>query len=398
MGDLRPLRPDELADAVEQIELAFGSHARPEDVASEVSVMDASRTLGLVENGRAVLTAGWFPFAMTVPGAVLPVAGVSWVSVAPTHRRRGLLTAAMDRLLFDLHDNGTAVAALWATEGAIYQRFGYGPASWHLGLEVPTRAPFLRPVDTAGLRLAEPSAAVLSPSYDAVARHSPGWWRRDAAWWGARLHDPEHRRDGATPLRCVLDGEQGYALYATKNSWSDVGPDGTVVVREVVARTPEAAARLWRFLLDQDLMRTVKAWGRPVDDPLLHLLAEPRSARARLAEALWVRLVSVPEALAGRRYACPVDLVLEVTDERCPWNAGRWRLVGGPDGATCTSSQEPADLALGVRELGAVYLGGTSLSARAGAGWVSELAPGALAVATTAFGWPGPATWSPMTF
>lgn len=398
MDQLGTLRPDQLTAAIADVELAFGGAPHELDTALDLTVLDPGRCLAVLEDGHAVATAASFAFSMTVPGAVLPVAGVTWVSVVPTHRRRGLLTSTMTRLLADLRAEGTAVAALWATEGAIYQRFGFGPAAWHSAFELPARAPFVQAVDAGGLRLVDPAGALLATAYDDVAGRTPGWWARDEAWWAYRLHDPEHRRDGASPLRCVVDGDEGYALYATKGSWGDGGPDGTVYVREVVARTPVASARLWRYLLDQDLMRTVRAWGRPSDEPVLHLLAEPRSARARVTDGLWVRLVSVPEALAGRRYACPVDVVLEVTDDRCPWNTGRWRLEGGPEGATCSRTEDAADLAMGIRELGAAYLGGTSLTARARAGWVHELMPGALATATTAFGWPGPAPSAPMVF
>ena len=394
--DLRAPHPEEMAAAIGDVELAFGGAPHEADTALDLTVLDPARCLAVFEDGRAVVTAGSFDLAMTVPGAVLPVAGVSWVSVAPTHRRRGLLTQAMDRQLSDLHTAGTAVAALWATEGGIYQRFGYGPAAWRASFDLTRGAAFTRPVSTSGLRLTDPTGALLAPAYDVVAGQTPGWWVREERWWGYRLHDPEHRREGFSPLRCVVDGDDGYALYVTKGSWSDAGPDGTVGVREIVARTPEAWARLWRYLLDQDLMATVNAWGRPTDDPVLHLLADPRGAR--LSVALWVRLVSVPDALAGRRYAAPVDVVLDVTDTRCPWNTGRWRLSGDTSGAACSPTSDAADLVLDVRELGAAYLGATPLTARARAGWVGEQTPGALAAASTAFGWAGPVASCPMVF
>lgn len=396
--DIRAPRPEELPAMIGDVELAFGGAPHPADTALDLTVLDPTRCLAVVEDGSAVATAASLPFTMTVPGSALGVAGVTWVSVAPTHRRKGLLTAVMARQLADLHEAGTAVAALWATEGAIYQRFGYGPAAWGLSMELPRGAPFVRPVDTAGLRLCDPATAPLATSYDEVAARTPGWWVRDGRWWSYRLHDPEHRLAGASPLRCVVDGQDGYALYATKQSRGPGGPAGTVGLRELVARTPEAAARLWRYLLDQDLMASVHAPTRPVDDPLVHLLAEPRSAQARLVDVLWVRLVSVPAALAGRRYAMPVDLVLEVVDAGCPWNAGRWRLAGDASGAVCTATADPADLVLDVRELGAAYLGGTPLSARARAGRVEQRTPGSLEAASTAFGWAGPAASCPMVF
>ena len=202
---------------------------------------------------------------------------------------------------------------------------------------------------------------------------------------------------GYSPLEAVLAAD-GYVLYATKPEWTPAGPAGTVRVRELVATSPASVAALWRFVLDLDLMATVTAWPCASDNPLLHLLAEPRAAQATLRDNLWVRLVDVPAALAGRRYATPVDVVLEVIDEFCPWNAGRWRLSGGPTGATCTATADPADLTLHVADLGATYLGGSSLVARAQAGGVLERSTGSLAAASTALGWPGPAPYCPNVF
>lgn len=398
MTDLRPLNPAELPAAFDAIELAFGGDPHPEDCAIEISVMDASRTLAAFDGTTPIATAGWFDLTMTLPGTRAPVAGVTWVSVSPVHRRRGLLRAMMRRQLDEFRADSRPIAALWASEAAIYQRYGYGPATWRYATEVRRGAAFTRQVDAAGLQLEEPSPALLAPAYDAVEATVPGFFTRDDRWWSFRLHDPAHRRGGASPLRCVVDGAEGYALYATKNDWGPAGSAGTVRVQEVVGRTPEAEARLWRYLLDLDLMATVSAQGISVDSPLLSLLAEPRAATARLGDALWVRLVSVPEALQSRCYATEVDVVLEVGDGFCPWNAGRWRLSGGPTGAVCASTTDPADLVVDVRDLGAAFLGGTSLITRARAGWVTEARPGALAAASLAFGWPGPAPHCPMIF
>jgi predicted acetyltransferase len=166
-------------------------------------------------------------------------------------------------------------------------------------------------------------------------------------------------------------------------------------VREVVAETRTAHAQLWRYLLDLDLTAEVAA-EVAVDDPLLlDLLAEPRVARASLQDCLHVRLVDVPAALAGRRYATEVDLVLAVDDPRCPWNTGSWRLVGGLDGASCEPTAAEPDLALPVADLGAAYFGGTPLRSR---GAVREMSPGALSRATTALGPLAGAPWCPLTF
>ncbi|GAC1608201.1 MAG: GNAT family N-acetyltransferase [Mycobacteriales bacterium] len=399
---IRALGPDDLDGAWAVLEHAFGGPDAPEDRDVECALADPKRFYGAYDGDRPVATGGSFALDMTIPGGTRPMAGVTWIGVQPTHRRRGLLTSLMGRLLQDLHDAGEPVACLWASEGAIYQRFGYGPAAWHLSLTLPTRAAFTRPVVAGDLRLVEPDRSVLSHVYDVVAARTPGWYSRSPVWWDYRLFDPTSRRSGASPLRAVLadgpNGVEGYALYATKQDWSNGASHGTVHVREVVAIHPETRARLWRYLLDLDLMSTVRSPLTATDEPLLHLLAEPRAATPRLKDNLWVRLVDVPAGLASRCYATGLDVVLDVLDEVCPWNAGRWRLSGDATGATCTPTAAPADLQVRAADLGAGYLGGTTLTARAGAGHLTELTSGSLAAASVAFGWPGPAPFCPMVF
>ncbi len=392
--EIRSLPAHDVEAAWHVVARAFGTVPHPADTEVELGVVDPARFYGTYDGEQLVGTGGSYDFSMTVPGAAAPVAGVTWVGVLPTHRRRGTLTALMDRQLRDLHEQGRAVAALWASQSAIYGRFGYGPAAWDLAVTVPCGAPFRAAVAPGGVRFVEPTASVLRPLYDAVQARTPGCPARDDAWWAFRLHDPEHRRSGSGPLQCALtDG--GYALYSTTPAWELQQPIGAVRVKEVVATTAEARARLWRFLLDLDLMRDVSYLRLPVDDPLmLDLLAEPGSARAVLRNSLHVRLVDVPTALANRRYACEVDVVLEVKDAPCPWNTGTWHLSGDRSGATCLPTSSAADLVVTPSDLGAAYLGGTPLRSRA----VQERRPGALALTTTAFGPLDGAPWCPIVF
>ena len=393
-ADVRVLEPDDLPAAWAVIAQAFGDTAHPEDAQVELGLVDPARFYAVHAEGRPVATAGSFALDMAVPGAVLPVAGVTWVSVLSTFRRRGLLSTLMERQLTDLHEAGTAVAALWASEGAIYGRFGYGAAAWNLSVTLPRGAAFRTAVAPGELTLVEPDARHLEPVYAEVARRTPGLSARDEHWWRYRLHDPQHDRGSASPLQAVVtDG--GYALYAIDPVWTDGLPAGVVLVRELVAGDHGAAARLWRHLLDLDLTGEVRARAVPPDDPLLlSLLAEPRRARAQLRDALWVRLVDLPDALRSRAYASDVDVVLEVTDEWAPWNTGRWRLTGDRTGAACLRTRAPAGLVVRPEDLGAAYLGGTPLRSRP----VEERAPGALDLTSTAFGPLGPAPWCPLVF
>jgi predicted acetyltransferase len=331
---------------------------------------------------------------MTVPGGPAPVAGVTWVGVLPTHRRRGILTAIMRRQLTELHEaGGEAVAALWASEPVIYRRFGYGLAAVRVGVKAESSSPFApgAPALSGTLRMVEAKECrqVAEELYDRIRVDRPGLISRDTARWDVAFLDVESVREGSSSLTCVVvdtsAGPEGYLLYRTKREFGPTGPNGTVQVRELMATTPSAYAALWRYVLDIDLMRTVQAWNRPVDDPVLYLLGDVRRAQPALGDALWVRLVDVGRALAARTYSVAGSVVLEVVDHTCPWNAGRVRLDGGPDGATCTPTDASADLTLSATELGSAYLGGTRLTHMAAAGYVDEHTPGALDLADRMF-------------
>jgi predicted acetyltransferase len=377
-------------------------------------ILETDRTLAAFDGAEIVGTAAALTLQVTVPGGELTMAGITGIAVLPSHRRRGILSGLMRRLLADAGDRGEAAAALFASEAAIYGRYGYGAATAELDLTIRHGEGVLAALPAGPpprLRIAEPPDAVteMAAVFDAVARARPGMPARDKRWWDWALWDPEHRRSGRSALRCVIaeddTGPRGYALFSAKPEWDEHGvPVGELEVREMMAADPRAHAALWQDLLTRDLIGQVRARVRPADEPLLYLLADPRRARPRVMDGLWVRLVSVPGALTRRRYACAVDVVIEVADDRFPENAGRWRLrapaaPGNPaaDAVTCERTSAPADLACPVRALGAAYLGGTRLGALAGAGLVTEIRPGAVAALSAAMS-SDPAPWCPTGF
>ncbi|CAA9396688.1 MAG: Enhanced intracellular survival protein [uncultured Quadrisphaera sp.] len=347
-----------------------------------------------------------YPFDLPVPGARLPAAGLTWLSVHPLHRRRRLASAMIAHHLQRTAARGEPLSVLTASEASIYGRFGYGSAAPVVTVTVP-RGAALRPVPgserlTTRLERADATrhAAVVHAVHTAAGAAGPGrpgWAPRSTpALQEAFFWDPPGERHGAEALLLLTvsdpgaedagHGTRAHALVA--RTPTTVGGDlDRVRVREAAAVDPAAARALWGVLLDLDLTTVVEA-RLPVDDALLHQLVDARSARPVVRDQVWVRLVDLPAALAGRRYPAPVDVVLEVTDALLPANAGRWHLVGGPQGAQVTRTGSEAHLALDVRDLGAAYLGGVGLAALAGAGLVRELVPGTLAPASTAFGWP----------
>ncbi len=428
---IRPIGADEFPAFFAVIEHAFNaSHRSDAELQHDLATFEFDRSLAAFDGSDIVGTAGAFTFQMTVPGDAAAVAGVTAVSVLPSHRRRGILSSLMRRQLADIRDRGETVAVLFASEAPIYGRYGYGVASAELDFRIrrgegtmpeqPAAPGPARPAGAPRLRNAEPrdATAELAKVYDCVLRGRPGMPARDDRWWDYTLWDPEHRRSGSSPLRCVIaeddSGPRGYALFSVKPKWGEHGiPAGVLQVRELMAADPGAHATVWGDLLTRDLVAEVRARMRPADDPLLYLLADSRRARAHLLDGLWVRLVSVPGSLVRRRYACAVDVVIDVADELFAENAGRWRLrtagpagAAGPagpagsaagPGASCERPSAPADVALPVRALGAAYLGGTRLGALAAAGLVTEMRPGALAALSAALSW-DPAPWCPAIF
>jgi predicted acetyltransferase len=377
--------------------------------------LEFGRTLAAFDGDTIVGGTGAFSFQMRVPGAMAAVAGVSLVAVLPSHRRQGILSALMRRQLADVSERGEAVAVLFASESGIYGRYGYGRASWHAAYRLQRGEGTLAPGAPADpglrLRIAEPlsARAELAKVYDLALAERPGLYARTEPWWDRLLTDL-HSEDGSSrQIRCVLaeddSGPRAYAVYASTERWDeDAGlPQGVLEVSEAIATDPAAIAALWDNLLSRDLVSEFHARMRPVDDPLLYLLADPRRVRPVVSDGLWVRLVDVGRALAQRHYARAVDVVIEVADELCPHNAGRWRLAAeagvAPAGfrATCERTTAPADVVLPVWAAGAAYLGGTGLKAMASAGLITEATPGSLAALSTAMSWE-PAPWCPMTF
>jgi predicted acetyltransferase len=432
MSPAYPIRPVSEAEAAAFYAVlghAFNAtHPIDEELQHDLPLFEFDRTLAAFDGADPVGTATVFTLQMSVPGGCATVAGVTAVGVLPSHRRRGILSSLMHRQLADIRDRGEAVAALFASEAGIYGRYGYGAATSELDLTIRRGegvllTPAAAPAATAGqgraggvlrLRIAEPrdATAELAKVFACVLDSKPGLPARDDRWWEFILWDPEHRRSGSSPLRCVIAeddaGPRGYALFSVKPKWDDHGlPCGVLQVRELMATDVAAHAAVWNDLLSRDLVGEVRAPSRPVDEPLLFLLADPRRARPRIADGLWIRLVSVPDALTQRRYSCAVDVVIEVADDLLPENAGRWRLrAPGPEGAagpaasqraTCERTSAAADVILPVQSLGAAYLGGTRLGALAGAGLAEQARPGALAALSAALSW-DPAPWCPTGF
>ena len=403
--DVRPFDTDPRA-FYDAAELAFSEPPRDEDFEPWRRLFEPDRAIAAYDGDRIVGTAGAFGYALTVPGGVLPAAGVTIVGVQPTHRRRGILRRMMRLQLDGIHERGEPLAILWASEGGIYQRFGYGLGTLAAKVKVERdrsafRAPHV-PAGTVRFVDADEAARLFPPVYEAVRPERPGFFARSETYWrDGFLRDPEHWRNGATPAFHVVHETggvaDGYVRYRVRDRWDDAGPQSTVLVVEKMASNPAANLDLWRFLLDIDLMKNLEWWNLPPDEPILLTALEPRRLGLALGDGIWLRLVNVAAALAGRRYAADGRLVIELADEFCPWNDGTWS-VGVENGvALVEPTSDAAEIACDTTDLAAAYLGGFGFRQLADAARVRELMPGAISRADAMFATER-APWCPKVF
>jgi predicted acetyltransferase len=401
---IRSITFEERPDWIRSAEASFSAIAKDDEIEAMLPTIEIDRSFAALDDGRIVGTSAAITTRMVVPGgARVPTAGVTMVGVQPTHRRRGINTRMMATLLDQAAERGEPIAALFASEGGIYGRFGYGLAAFYGEFQAEAaRMDFVRgyaPTGRVELVAKDDALPIIGRLYDAALRHG-GVERTDAmrdfafAEVGHDMKDKPwfyaiHRGDGGEP--------DAYAVYSMKHEWPRSVPTGTIEVRESMATTPQGYADIWRYLFDVDLVATVEAWNRPVDDPLLVLVAEPRRLRFGIGDGLWVRLVDIPTALSARRYMSDGRIVFEVSDPFRPDNDGRYELVVEDGAGSCARTEAKADLAGTVNVLGATYLGGTTFGQLAAAGQVEERADGAVARADALFHWT-PAPWSAWDF
>ena len=367
-SDVKVATRERLGEILQAIESVFGDEINDEEIERYASTIDIDRVIYIEDDGVVVAGAGAYTFRTTVPGGSLPTGGVTLVSVKPSHRRQGLLTTMMRQQLDDIHQRGEPIATLWASEAAIYGRFGYGLASMQSGVSAEKdKIKFLNDPGPSG-RVTMPTLAeakeVIAPVYDRVQERTPGMYERTDNWWKWRLlRDPKEWREGASQKFVAVwedDGEpSAYMIYRIQQGWSEAGPTGSVQVQELIADGVDALREMWRFAINIDLVNKVKSNFPmlPSDSPLRAMVTEIRRLQARLADALWLRVVDVKAALEGRGYATDGEIVFKLEDRFCDWNSGTWSLKVGGGRALVSPSDARPDLTFDASTLGSLYLG-----------------------------------------
>lgn len=395
---IRTIHDDEVADFRSALMGVFGGDADddPGGSARFRALIDCSQAWAAFDGKHIVATTATFNLAMAVPGGTLPIAGLTHVTVRPTHRRRGLLRELMACHFADAKARGFAVSGLWASEAKIYRRFGYGLAAIHDEVTIQNahavnfidgaQRDELAWIDEAEAR------AVMPGLYDTATAQRPGVLRRTATWWQERrfLEAPFVRK-GASRRRHVLatrgGAPVGYVTYRHRGGLG--GHDSAVEIVELLGVDQRAEATLWQFVMRMDLFPTVKWSNAPRDLTLPWMVDDWRSIARSCADNVWLRIDDVGAALAARRYVVDGNLRFAV-------DGTTYELQVHNGQGQCVVVQAAPELTIDRAALGSLYLGSVPARQLAAAGWLVGDAA-VIARAEALFAWPV-AAWCPEIF
>lgn len=392
-----PERHEELTGPLHS---AFGIRFDPERAERNRRLPELVERIAALDGGAIVGSAGAFRFDMTTPGGVVPASGLTIVAVRPTHRRRGILRRMMTLHLEEARRNGRPISALWASEGPIYGRFGYGIATLSGAVSFEPRRVGLRqwvgrPAD---FRLLSPeeARAPFQEVYERIRPSIPGLLSRSAEWWDfRRLGDFEKARQPVERVLMIQDGRpEGYAIYRFGRPVTVPGVAETdLSVIEAMATSPRATASLWQFLCEVDLVRRIEAPLLSAGHPLFHLVDDPRRLTLTVGDGVYVRIVDAGAALAARSFPREGAVTFQLDDPLCAWNTDVYSIVEG----RAARSRSAPELRFDAQVLGSLYLGGVTARQLADAGMIEELSPGAVDRADALFRSPR-APWCPEIF
>jgi len=406
--EYRQFTPAEHRRFSETIERGFGIHYEPDHDKYQIDLKSftSEMSMGAFDGEEIVGTSGAIAFESAVPGgAIVKNAGVTGVTVATTHRRQGILTNMMKRLLLQEREKGNIVASLWASESIIYGRFGYGMSIQHENIKIDTSKTVIKnlPEISGKIRFVNQDEArkAFPEAWEAAVNSHVGIPRRDERSWDRMFMDSDSHDGWSKPWRVVYEEDDralGFAIYMLKELHVFGEQTHGLLNADMVMHSDAAShAALWNHLLNVDLYDSVSNWRSPVDDGLPWMLVDQRQLERKPYDGVWYRMLDVAKALSARTYLTEGSLVLEVVDGYIPEWGGRFELVGGPDGATCVPTTKPTDITLPTASLSTIYLGGAKLADLERAGRVEENTYGSIALADAMFATLR-APWCPLMF
>ena len=375
--EIRPILPEELE---EYIRVAGTALVMPPN---SFEGMRPEWTLCGFEYGKLTTSFAAWPLTMLFNGGDVPVSGVTAVGTLPPYRRHGHLRKIMTKHFQLLHEQGErTMAILWASWAAIYQRYGYAITSTRYSYFVePRYVQFALPRSIpGGLREAGADEfQILVDLYRQFRQDRTGYLHRGKSMWDHGVLAPA--APGGAVMQTVYEEDgvpRGFMVTATTPVPGDIIPGHRITVRDLVWMNNNAYRALWENLANMDLVQEI-LWPRaPADDPLPHLILEPRRLKATAADCLLARLVDAGKALTQRMYQSEGELTYELTDDICPWNRGKWKLEASKEGSKVSTTRQTPQVKMPVSTLALLAFGQISATEAARMGRLDALKPEAL--------------------
>ena len=364
--EFRPIKSNERREFFNLERYVFADERTQTEEEDATDPLRPEMTTAAFLGGRIIATSGGFPFRLKFNGNTIRADGVTSVGTEPQYRRRGLVRRMVTIRFEQAYENNVSASILWATLGAIYQRFGYGLASSSYKCKFDPRFcefQFDEPEVGSCLRSDRNSSVpVLKELYEQyltdknlqIHRHDV-FWQRAYLDKKCKLHLAIHYDDTGTP-----DGYVSYTLSETRDKIP--GPHQKFNVRDFVALNRGAYRSLWSYIRSHDLVRKVEMWI-PTDDPAFLMLLEPRQLQAHWGEGLWLRAVNVEQLTASRPYASKGSVTFEIPQDReCPWNVGTYLLDTDAKKVSVTKTKRSADFRIDINGLGTLLSGQSTVS------------------------------------
>lgn len=360
----------------------LGGEPTAEALTHERKTFSTRRTVGVfdadaADDAHPIGTVDAWVTPMTIPGGEIDMWAISGVTVAATHRRRGIARALLEGELRAAGSAGVPIVGLTVSEATIYGRYGFGSALPAVRYTIDTRRAGWAGFEPAGrleyrerVDLASDLAIVHERDRGSRAGRIPGWPER---WEGfAGVSPGEKDGDKVRGVRYLDESGEthGVIVYSLEDA---AGTFRSVLrVRALIAYTADARAALWRFAVQHDLVDEVTADLQTPDDPLPWLVADQRAVKQEFHDHGWLRILDLPRALEARRYSAPLDLVIRI-DDPLDFAAGAWRLRVDAEGAATVEPSDDgiADVTMGISALSSIYAGGVRAETLRGAGRIT---------------------------
>jgi predicted acetyltransferase len=285
--------------------------------------LDLEQVHVIEEDGEVRASTTVLPLESYVEGEWRPMGGIAGVMAHPAYRRRGYAGELMRAVLRDMRERDVALSLLSPFAHVFYRVFGYELVTEEIEYrlkpaDLPTspEQSHLRAYREADLSCLMELYTAEAKGHTLSARRSEGHWRTTLSKKDADV--AVYERDGDV---------EGYILYKT-SGWQERDPRRTLSVEELVAATQRAREALYSFMAGLDpLVYGIKLFT-PRGEPL-HPYLKSSHVDAKIEPDQMLRLVDVEDALGylGRTPQAP--LVLDVSDDVIPENAGEYTLAEG---------------------------------------------------------------------